>query len=88
MKTKRRQERRRPVICPYCATEMKCMNRFESVYQRIDGFYVWYVCPRRRGENGCGHSVLLEISPKTKSPGRTVSEIKFKEKGSKGRARK
>jgi hypothetical protein len=42
------------------------MNKFESIYNLIRGVFVWYICPRRKGETGCGHSVLLEVSPKTK----------------------
>jgi len=75
---KESREKRKPVICPYCHHEMVCMNRFESIYNLIRGFHVWYVCPRRKGERGCGHSVLFGISPKTKRPHRIVSEIKLK----------
>jgi hypothetical protein len=64
----RRREKRKPIVCPNCHREMLCMNKFESIYNLIRGFYVWYVCPRRKKESGCGHSVLLEISPKTKRP--------------------
>ena len=73
-----KRERRKPIICPHCHREMVCMNKFESIYNLIRGFYVWYVCPRRKKESGCGHSVLLEISPKTKRPQRMVTSVKFK----------
>jgi hypothetical protein len=49
------------------------MNKFESIYNLIRGFFVWYICPRRKGETGCGHSVLLEVSPKTKRLGRIAA---------------
>jgi len=62
----RREEKRKPITCPNCHRQMLCMNRFESIYKLIRGFYVWYVCPRRKGEKGCGHTVLFEISPKTR----------------------
>ena len=75
---KKRKERRKPVVCPYCQNEMVCMNLFESIYKLIRGLYVWYACPSRKGETGCRHSVLLEISPKSKKPYRIVTEVKFK----------
>ena len=77
---RKRKERRKPVKCPYCEVEMVCANRFESIYRQIKGFYVWYVCPRRRDEKGCGHSLLLGISPKSKSPGKIVSLDNLKER--------
>lgn len=73
---KKRKERRKPIICPNCHHEMVSMNRFESIYKLIRGFYVWYICPRREGEGGCGHSVLLEISPRTKRTRRIVKVVK------------
>jgi hypothetical protein len=76
-----KQERRKPIICPHCHREMVCMNKFESIYNLIRGFYVWYVCPRRKKESGCGHSVLYEISTKTKRPRRIVGAVKFKKSG-------
>ena len=60
------KKRRKTIICPNCKHEMVCMNWFESIYNLIKGFYAWYICPRRKGEGGCGHSILLEVSPKTK----------------------
>ncbi len=65
-KRTRRRDKRRPVLCPNCHREMVCMNRFESIYKLIRGFYVWYICPRRNGEDGCGHITLFEFSPQTK----------------------
>lgn len=85
---KKRREKRKPVTCPYCHKEMVCMNRFESIYKLITGFYVWHICPRREGEGGCGHSVLLEISPKIKRPWRIVSSVKFKKPGLKKKPEK
>ncbi len=75
---KKRRERRKLIACPYCQNDMVSMNLFESIYKLIKGLYVWYVCPHRKGETGCGHTVLLEISPKSKSPHRIVTEVKFK----------
>jgi hypothetical protein len=54
------------------------MNRFESVYNLIRGFFVWYICPRREGEAGCGHSVLLEVHPKTKRLKRVTAPVGFR----------
>jgi hypothetical protein len=75
---RKRKEKRKPITCPNCHHEMACMNKFESIYKLLRGFYVWYICPRRKGESGCGHSALLEISPKTKRPQRMVTSVKFK----------
>ncbi len=83
-----RKRRRRPIRCANCGREMVSMNRFESIYNLIRGFYVWYICPRRKGENGCGHATLLEISPKTKRPWRIVSSVKFKKPGLKKKPKK
>ena len=85
---KKRKEKRKPIICPYCQEEMVSMNRFESAYKLIRGFYVWYICPRRKGEEGCGHSVLLQISPKTNRPRRIVSSVEFKKGRSKRQPQK
>ena len=74
----KKRERRRHAICPNCRQEMVCMNKFESIYNLIRGFYVWYICPRRKGETGCGHSVLLEVSPKTKRLKRITASSGFK----------
>ena len=74
----KKRERRKVAICPNCRHEMVCMNKFESIYNLIRGFFVWYICPRREGETGCGHSVLLEVSPKTKRLGKIVSSGEFK----------
>jgi hypothetical protein len=74
----KKREKRKPIICPNCHGEMVCMNKFESIYNIIRGFYAWYACPRRKGEGGCGHSVLLEVSPKTKRLGKIVSSGGFK----------
>ena len=70
-----KKERRKHIVCPNCHQEMVCMNRFESIYNLIRGFYVWYICPRRKGEKGCGHSALLEVSPKTKNSKRVVTSV-------------
>jgi hypothetical protein len=73
-----RRERRRLIICPNCRVQMVCMNRFESIYKLIRGYYVWYICPRRKGESGCGHTVLFEISPRTKRLKQIGSSAKLK----------
>ena len=70
----KKRERRKHIICPNCRHEMVCMNKFESIYNLIRGFYVWHICPRRKGETGCGHSALLEVSPKTKRLGRILAK--------------
>jgi len=63
---RRRKEKRKPIVCPNCGCRTVCMHRVESIYNLIRGFYIWYVCPRRKEEEGCGHSALVKISPKTK----------------------
>lgn len=85
---KKRRERRKSIICPYCGQGMVCMSRFESIFRQVKGFYVWYICPRRKEENGCGHSVLLGISTKTKSPQKVVSVVKSKKGNSKRKVKK
>lgn len=77
---KKIKEKRKHIICPNCHHKMACMNRFESIYKLIRGFYVWYICPRRKGENGCGHSILLSISPKSKRPRGIINVVKFKKR--------
>jgi len=72
-----KRERRKPIVCPYCHTEMVCMNRFESISEMSKGFYAWYVCPRRTGETGCGYTSLVQVFPKTKLPGKRVFSVKF-----------
>ena len=72
------KERRQPILCPNCKKEMVCMNKFDSIYKLTRGVYIWYVCPRRNGEHGCGHSTMFEVSPKTKRPKRIVVSAKFK----------
>jgi len=74
------KEKRKPIICPNCGCKMLCMNRFQSVYNLIRGFYVWYICPRRKGEHGCGHSILLKIAAKTKRPQKIIKAVKSKKR--------
>lgn len=81
MKPKR--ERRQSVICPYCQTQMVCMNRFESISDLSKGFYAWYICPRRKGEKGCGYHTLVQVFPKMRMPSRTVFSIRFKKANTK-----
>lgn len=72
------KERRRPIRCPYCHTEMVCMNRFESISELSKGFYAWYVCPQRKREKGCGYTTLVQVFPNTKRLGRSVFSLRFK----------
>lgn len=74
MERKEGTQKRKPVACPKCGKAMVCMNKVAPMYdERIKGFYVWYICPCRKKEKGCGYSVLLEVSPKTKNPIRTLN---------------
>jgi hypothetical protein len=77
---RRRKEKRTPIVCPNCGCKMVCMNRIESIYNLIRGFYIWYVCPRREKEDGCGHSALVEMSPKRKRFLRIVTPAKVKKR--------
>ena len=77
---RKRKEKRKLIICPNCGCRMVCMNRIESIYKLIRGIYIWYVCPRRKEEEGCGHSVLVEMSPKTKRFLKIVTPTKVKKK--------
>lgn len=77
------REKRKPILCPNCRAEMVCMNRFESISNLSKGFYAWYVCPRRKGEKGCGYTSLVQVFPKMKLPSRTVFSVKIKHSGSK-----
>lgn len=62
------KEKRKPIVCPYCGTQMVCMNKFTAVVKTLKGIFVWYVCPRRSGEKGCGHTMPIEAeSVKTES---------------------
>ena len=84
----KKREKRKLIICPNCRHEMVCMNKFESIYNLIRGLFVWYVCPRREDETGCGHSVLLEVSPKTKRLGKIVSSVGFAKDKSRRKSQK
>lgn len=57
------KERRHPTVCPYCGTQMVCMNKFTAAFKTLAGIFVWYICPRRKGEIGCGHTMPIEIKP-------------------------
>lgn len=78
---RQKQERRNPIICPYCNKEMVCMKQVEPISNLTKGSYIWYVCPRRTQsrEDGCGYTSLVQVSPKTKQPSRPVFSIKFKQ---------
>lgn len=73
MKKKTGKERRQPVVCPHCGKEMVSMKGAQSI---TDRFYVWYICPRREGEKGCGYACLVQVSAKTKEPKKTVLVVK------------
>ena len=83
---KKRKERRKTMICSNCGQEMVCMNKFDAISQLIRGLYVWYVCPRRKEERGCGHCALLEVSPATESHPRIVNSVKFNKSCAKDKA--
>ena len=55
---KRPQEKRRPVLCPKCSMQMICMNLYDRAEKTT---FVWYVCPRRDGEHGCGYSEPVKV---------------------------
>jgi hypothetical protein len=55
---KQPKEQRRPVLCPKCQTQMVCMNLFDRMENTT---FVWYVCPRRTGEKGCGYSEAVKV---------------------------
>lgn len=57
----RRRERHKRIICPNCHYMTVCVNRFESVYKLLAGYYVRSVCPRRKGEGRYGNTVLFEV---------------------------
>jgi hypothetical protein len=63
MTTEEFKERRHPISCPYCGTQMVCMNKFTAAFKTLAGIFVWYICPRRKGEVGCGHTMPIEIQP-------------------------
>jgi len=56
------REKRRPVLCANCETQMVGMNKYIILKDNKE-LYVWHVCPRRKksGENGCGHKIPVEI---------------------------
>ncbi|MBN3037801.1 MAG: hypothetical protein JW869_00105 [Candidatus Omnitrophica bacterium] len=85
---KKGKERRRPVKCPHCRREMVSMKQVQAIAER---FYVWYICPRREGEGGCGYACLVQVSRKTKQPKKTVLVVRAGEstpkKSSKGKQR-
>lgn len=55
-------EKRHPVLCANCGTEMVGMNKY--VLLKDNNIFVWYICPRRqkRGEKGCGHQSPVELN--------------------------
>lgn len=54
------RERRHPILCANCGTEMVGMNRYISSEGNI---LVLYVCPRRKksGEKGCGYQTHAKL---------------------------
>jgi len=75
---KRKKERRKPIICPYCKTVMVMMNRFEQISSLTKGIHAWYICARRKGEKGCGYSALFQVDGKTLLPQKPVFAVKIK----------
>lgn len=57
------KERRHPIVCPYCGIQMVCMNKFTAAFKTLQGIFLWYICPRRKGEQGCGHTMPIEVKP-------------------------
>ena len=74
------KNRRKPVLCTHCGGQMVCMNRFESVSELSRGFYAWYICPRRKGEKGCGYTTLMRVFPDVSQPDKAVFSICLKKK--------
>jgi len=64
------------------------MDRFESISELSKGFYAWYVCPRRKGETGCGYTSLVQVFPKLKIPSKTIFSVNFKKAAIKKRNKK
>ncbi len=67
------REKRRPVLCANCKTQMVGMNKY-VILKDDKELYVWHICPRRKesGEEGCGHKILAEIR---KDAGKEVCPI-------------
>ncbi|MFC1631129.1 hypothetical protein ACFL1I_08660 [Candidatus Omnitrophota bacterium] len=82
------REKRRPILCPSCGHEIVCMHKFEKFYEKNEGFYVWYVCPRRAGETGCGCTILYEVSAKSKHPKKTLAILQPEQPSLKRKLRK
>ena len=55
-------EKRMPVLCANCKTQMVGMNKY-ILLKDCKEVYIWYICPRRKesGEKGCGHKTSLKI---------------------------
>lgn len=55
-------EKRHPIICSNCGTQMVSMNKYITLKDNRE-LYIWYVCPRRKetDEKGCGHKIPIEI---------------------------
>lgn len=70
---KKARNKRKPIVCSNCGQEMVCMSRFAFIHSGNTKIpCVWYICPRRKGESGCGQSVLFRISKKTKRLGKIM----------------
>lgn len=59
-KSKKLKDRRKSISCPYCRVKMVCMNR-AFIVSDSKFFTIWYVCPRRKNEDGCGHASPVKI---------------------------
>lgn len=59
---KRFKEKRKPVLCPNCNSQMVSMNKYVILKDGKES-YAWHVCPRRKenNEKGCGHKSPVEI---------------------------
>ncbi|MBN1587049.1 MAG: hypothetical protein JW937_06445 [Candidatus Omnitrophica bacterium] len=53
-----RDRRSGELLCPSCGHPMVPMRRCLTHGDRI---YMWYVCPRRNGEQGCGHVEIERV---------------------------
>ena len=52
------KEKRKPIRCPKCQTEMVCMRMYNI---EGDAISIWYICPRRKHEEGCGYKMNIRI---------------------------
>lgn len=48
-----KEQERKPIICDYCGREM-VFSKEVLIPPRSAYIYLKYICPRRKGEPGCG----------------------------------